>query len=61
MFWKVLSRTLHSLFGIGGLVMQVFGVYFDIVQAAESPRFLGLSILVWGVILFTAFSISVIG
>ena len=60
MFWKVLSRTIHSVLGIGGLVMQAVGVYFDIVQASQSPKLLGLSILVWGVILFTLFSVSVI-
>ncbi len=40
--------------------MQALGVYFDIVQATQTPKFWGLSILVWGVILFTVFAISVI-
>jgi len=61
MFWKVLSRTIHSALGIGGLMMQGFGLYFDIVQVTETPEGpFGISILGWGVILFTVFSISVI-
>ncbi len=41
--------------------MQAFGVYFDVVQATLTPKGpFGWSILVWGVILFTIASISVI-
>ena len=41
--------------------MQVFGAYFDISQAAQTPTGpFGLSILIWGVIIFTIVSISVI-
>jgi len=41
--------------------MQAFGVYFDVVQAAEMPRGpFGLSILSWGFIFFTMAAISVI-
>ena len=61
MFWKILSRVLQAIFGIGGFVMQVFGVYFDIKQAGQIPTGpFGLSILTWGVILFTAAAISFI-
>lgn len=61
MVWKVLSRTLHSVFVIGGLVMQAFGLYFDITEAATVPQGpFGLSMFAWGVILFTLASISVI-
>ncbi len=40
--------------------MQAFGVYFDIIQATQTPKLWDLSILVWGVIFFTVFSVSVI-
>ncbi|MFC1904143.1 hypothetical protein ACFLXT_00015 [Chloroflexota bacterium] len=41
--------------------MQALGVYFDIIQATQTPNGpFGLSILVWGVILFTLTSISII-
>ena len=61
MFLKTLSRVLHSLLGGAGFVMQIIGIYFTITQANETPVGpFGLSILIWGVILFTIFSISVI-
>ena len=61
MFWKVLSRTLHSIFGIGGLVMQGFGIYFDIIEVTQTlVRPFGLSILNWGIILFDIVAISII-
>ena len=61
MFWKVLFRTLQFVVGIGGLVIGVIGVYFD-VQASQMPIGLfGLSILAWGFILLAVTSVSVIG
>jgi len=61
MFWKVISRTVHSILGIGGLVMQGVGLYFVVAQATVTPTGpLGLSILNWGIILFDIFAISVI-
>ena len=61
MFWKVLSRTLQFIAGIAGLVMGAIGVYFDIIEASQTPIGpLGLSILAWGFILFAVTSVSVI-
>ncbi len=41
--------------------MEVIGIYFDVVQASQTPKGpFGLSIFVWGVILFTIASISII-
>lgn len=61
MGWKVFSRTLHSVLAIVGFVMQAFGIYSDIVQTGTTPTGpFGLSILVWGIILFDAFAISII-
>jgi hypothetical protein len=60
MLWKVLSRTLQSVFGIGGLVLQGFGIYFDVVQATQTPTILGVSILYIGAILFAVVAISAI-
>jgi len=61
MFLKTLSRVLHSIFGIAGFVMQVIGIYFTITQINQTPIGpFGLSIFIWGVILFTIVSISVI-
>ncbi len=42
--------------------MQGFGIYFDVVQAGATPVGpLGLSLLVWGIILFDVAAVSVIG
>jgi hypothetical protein len=61
MLWKILSRTVQSLIGIVGLVLEGFGIYFSILQIANEPKGpFGWSILVWGVILFTVVAISVI-
>ena len=41
--------------------MQAFGVYFDIIEASKTPVGpFGLSLLIWGIILFDIFAISVI-
>lgn len=41
--------------------MEIFGIYFDVVQASQAPKGpFGLSILAWGVILFTVASVSII-
>ncbi len=41
--------------------MQALGIYFDITQASQAPTLLfGWSILVWGVMLFTITSLSII-
>ena len=61
MLLKTLSRVLHTLFGVAGFVMQIIGIYFAVTQASQTPVGpFGLSILIWGVILFTIVSISVI-
>jgi len=41
--------------------MEVVGIYFDVVQATQTPRGpFGLSVFVWGAILFTIASVSII-
>ncbi len=61
MFWKILQRTVQSVVGAAGLVMEAIGLYFNIAQVAEAPSGpFGWSILVWGVILFTLSAISII-
>ena len=59
---SIIYRTMSSLFMLGGLVMAGIGGWYDFQEAITNPVGpLGLSILLWGVIVYSIGGLGIIG